>query len=609
MRLLFLPIAAALIIGSAYAATYYVSSTGSAAWPQCTNAATPCSLDSANQNAQAGDTVYLKGGSYSFTGQYAEALAPAHSGTAGNWITFMNAPGETPEFSGTAGQRQWGIFLEGNSYVRIKGIVFRTFSDSGLIRNNANHIEVAGCAFRDGGGISMVEACAGGSVYTCYVSHLWIHNNTFSRLAAGGGCSGGAISEGGDAVRIGYPSGTGTTQGLNHHISVEDNLMEYGGHAVMDHYGTELVVKNNIMHNEPWYPQNNGACGVNFPATGYTNPAYNGYYGHRNYQSSDDFARDATHNLIEGNRLGHAGVNPNNDGADNMDLASPKNIFRYNSMYGAMQDGLMFKYSASGGGANGGINNRVYSNTIYGNGKGYPFFETCTLNVCPTHLAGIQFYHPTTSGNVIKNNIVLGSRSYELSGHDILDNGVNTIADNFLTSDGDPKFVDPDLSQPTSRTLPDLRLQSSSPAIDGGTYLTQTANSGSDSRTLGVEDALYFQDGTWGSDLARGVTFFPDWIAVGSPDNIAEIKSIDYATGMITLASSISWSDGESVWLFKDSSGRQVLYGDAPDMGAYEFQDSCIDLPMLNGIVNQWLSGSIQINALMDSIRLWKAGC
>jgi len=49
------------------------------------------------------------------------------------------------------------------------------------------------------------------------------------------------------------------------------------------------------------------------------------------------------------------------------------------------------------------------------------------------------------------------------------------------------------------------------------------------------------------------------------------IASINYSTNTITLANAISRSDGNSVWLYKKSDGVRVLYGSAPDAGAYEF--------------------------------------
>jgi hypothetical protein len=121
-----------------------------------------------------------------------------------------------------------------------------------------------------------------------------------------------------------------------------------------------------------------------------------------------------------------------------------------------------------------------------------------------------------------------------------------------------------------SPVRPNLALRAGSGAIDRGTHLTRAKGAGTNSVTLVVDDALFFQDGTWGSALTRRVTLFPDRIAIGTVTHIAEIASIDYATNTITLASPTSWTDRAKVWLNRDSSGRGVLAGRAPDLGAHE---------------------------------------
>jgi hypothetical protein len=116
-----------------------------------------------------------------------------------------------------------------------------------------------------------------------------------------------------------------------------------------------------------------------------------------------------------------------------------------------------------------------------------------------------------------------------------------------------------------------LSLRATSGAIDEGTWLTKAWRTGSKSFALVVADAGYFQDGSAGSDLARGVTFFPDWVAIGSISNTAQIKLINYSTNTIYLASRVSWSNGDPVWLVRKSDGATVLAGSAPDLGAFEY--------------------------------------
>lgn len=85
---------------SSFAETYYVSPSGTASWGQCTNINTPCSAETGLVNAQAGDVVYFRGGTYKApvtqsTG-YTPAFRPSHSGVEGDPITFKAYPGETP---------------------------------------------------------------------------------------------------------------------------------------------------------------------------------------------------------------------------------------------------------------------------------------------------------------------------------------------------------------------------------------------------------------------------------------------------------------------------------------------------------------------------------
>jgi hypothetical protein len=62
-----------------------------------------------------------------------------------------------------------------------------------------------------------------------------------------------------------------------------------------------------------------------------------------------------------------------------------------------------------------------------------------------------------------------------------------------------------------------------------------------------------------------------DCIAVGTASNHVCVTKVNYATNTLTLASSISRSDGQGVYLYKKSDGVQVLTGSAPDMGAYPY--------------------------------------
>lgn len=582
---------------------YWVSPTGAAAsWAACQSAAplsgtAACSRSRANTSAVAGNMVYLRGGTYLLSSAFSIGLEPFNSGTAGNPITFSSAPGEEAIFEGgRCSECGWGLVLDKGvgtagvgvgTYLRITGITFHNVARWAQLSHYASYNEIDHNTFYSDDGLWTVAAfkissSCGGATGTCYSVHNWVHDNYFSRAKWGSGTAG-ACSEGSDLFVIGDGSPLPGDQYRNNYNTVERNYLEYAGHTTFDSYGNFTVFVNNVSHNEPWFTESQAGC--TFPNDEYTDLSYRGKYGHRVFQMSTqnpDATVDGNYNLIEGSRFGFGSPNAANDGADSLDLAARRVIVRYNNIYGAFNSGLMFKYGYSQAG-HPGTNNRVYNNTIYGNGKGNPFYETCTLSTCPEPLYGIRLYYSTLSkDNVMKNNIVYGSRRYELGGTDIQASSVNTVTNNWLTSDGNPLFVNPDMTDPTSQDListahgytatpiPNFALQGASPAIDGGTYLTQAVGAGVSSTTLVVDDAMYFQDGTWGSDLARGVTFFPDWIAIGTVGNTVRISAIDYATNTITLASSKSWANGAPIWLYKKSDGAVVLRGPAPDYGASE---------------------------------------
>ena len=103
---------------------------------------------------------------------------------------------------------------------------------------------------------------------------------------------------------------------------------------------------------------------------------------------------------------------------------------------------------------------------------------------------------------------------------------------------GDPLFVNASTTPPadkTDSTLPNLDVQSGSPAIDAGGALTTTVEDSGSATSLVVSDAGYFQDGTW----APPGTIDADWIAVGNVNSVIQISSINYSTNTIILTNSI----------------------------------------------------------------------
>lgn len=191
--------------------------------------------------------------------------------------------------------------------------------------------------------------------------------------------------------------------------------------------------------------------------------------------------------------------------------------------------------------------------------------------------AGINdlYYFPGSPGNLSPYYVDSSSNSGFTAGSNLAycagscsfknrTNGGTFTADATGNQVANPNFV--------NYATNDFHLQLGSPAIGAGTNLTTAVGSGSSSTALTVADASFFQDGS----SITGVQ--ADWIRIGSSTTV-QISSINYSTNVITLASAQTWSNGNSIYLYKNSSGTIVLLSTNPDIGAYQYGDTAPDAP------------------------------
>lgn len=499
-------------ISSILAADYYVSPTGSATWSQCTNINTPCSLDTANSNAQAGDTVHLRAGTYK------TYIAPGKSGKSDfDRITYTSYNNEQVKIRDT----RYAIHIDGRSYISVNGIDFHNCQQF-LIIKNGHHNDIGHCIFDQ----NKIESTWMGSWVHDSSTYNRIHDCTFSRF--------GWVSNDDDKgaiLDIGYD--TSTTDATNYNI-VENNVFFYGGHHILHICGKNNVVRENYLHNEEWMTcSRTGGC------------------GNRNAMTIGPMADQ---NLFEDNRFAFAGIPPDDNGANGLVVRSPHNIVRRNMCYANGAAGIGFASMT----VSNPIDNYIYSNTIYHNG----------YNSYVDHFwtGGISFGNwgnGPMPGNIVVNNILHDNyNSKSITGYG--DAGPQIIFNNWM-DEGDPGFMDDKIpTDTTDPTLPDFRLKSDSPCIDKGVFLTNITSASGAGTTFTVDDAGFFYDG-WGIPNEVG-----DMIQLEGQANTSRIISIDYGQNSITVDRTLSWTQDQ---------GLSLAYsGSSPDLGAFEFQSTSVDV-------------------------------
>lgn len=494
---------------------YYVATNGTDN-PSC-SANSPCAtFEHAADLMGPGDTLYVRAGTYN------EVLDPPSSGGgAGSMITYSSYPGESVTISDVTDP----VRISGKSWIRIRGFHFTNIDDFGYIVSGS-HNEIANCVF----GPMRNYVSYQGFAIKDDSDYNWVHHCTFSKY--------GYFSDDddfGDIVVIKGDSDSSSSFNL-----IEDNTMFHGGHEVIRIVSSENVVRRNYFHNEDWYSTSQDT------------------YGGRNMEIADHrpSSSGGEQNLIEGNRFGRTGDPSDSEHSAGIQVASPRNVIRYNAFYGTFGPGVkLATWQSEDCNADG---NHVYNNTFFHNGytdSSGNWYNYATLFMETDELI---------EDSVVKNNIywqnegAIGHVSNQRSDASLAAD--NTVAHNMTAN---PSFMgataNPSLFNETN---PDLRLNPASAAVDAGASLTVTADSGSNSTSVRVSDSRYFQDGFSGMVEA-------DWIKIGLAAPV-QIISINHATGTITLAESRTWSSGEGVFLYKNSSGEVVLVGAAPDFGAYE---------------------------------------
>jgi hypothetical protein len=130
-----------------------------------------------------------------------------------------------------------------------------------------------------------------------------------------------------------------------------------------------------------------------------------------------------------------------------------------------------------------------------------------------------------------------------------------------------------------SGAIKDYHLRAGSTLIDSGAPLTQVAAVTNATELVLDDTRFFYSEAADFRDNAPWIGIQLDHICIG-PDatNVAAfgtecvaLTEIDDASGTVQLASPVTTRPGEFVWLYRDSFGRRVVQGAAPDLGAAEF--------------------------------------
>ncbi len=423
------------------AGTYYVSPIGTATWVNCEgvtalNGNNYCSLAIANINAVAGDTIYLRGGTYT---NQVRAIEPHHSGTSeDNRITYSNYSGETVLITASG----YGIYINQRSYITINGINFFALQRNMGIFSGSYNI-ISHCNFNERSTLAIWTGSAKISSNSRYNKVL---NCTFTRWARGE-----FADHKGTLLDIGNDLIPGDDSS---HNLVENCVFAYGGHHTLGVYAQYNVIRNNYIHNESW----------NFEG----------------YRGAISAGKNAGKCLYEGNRFGFSKT-------DGIAVRSHNNIFRFNLFYHNGRGGIqLVSYPLKGYLAD---ENHIYNNVFYSNGHQatYSGFQG------GMYFANWKMLSPKRS--VVKNNIFFNNRAGAITYDGPIDPQI--IISNWEQNSVDPGFVDLTGTSPDVPTLPDLHLKVDSFAKDQGAWLTTISSPKANGNTFTVDDPWYFMDG-WG---------------------------------------------------------------------------------------------------------------
>lgn len=456
-------------------------------------------IGKANATVEAGQTVYIKEGHYTDAG-----ISPAVTGTAANPITYQAFEDDVVVIE----EVTLGIDMNDKNFVTISGIQFTNVDGFYRILGGTNNT-ITNCTFKYmrtlgqwGGGV--FEESSQSNLVTHSWFEKWGQQDTEDE---------GSLLDFGDEA---------DATDFTWYNRVEFCTLIHGGHDLINLRSGHNIIRSNYLRNDASSFMNDlGNRGI----ISHTSSALGGW------------------NLIEGNRIAWSA--PSVDSPENnagINLRTDNNIVRGNLLYENSGAGISID---SGNADSIGSTNAIYHNVFYRNG----LLGTDNAHVILQNW-GSGF---VIVSNAFKNNIFRSADNiFDVSGTGVSINN-QFVAGNLES--GDPLFEDVTTSYDSEdQNLPDLSLQSGSPARDAGVFLCAITSASGSGTSFVVDNPHYFQDG-WG-----GIT--ADSIQLEGQTTTVLITDIDYETRTITFTPSLTWTQGDGVAL--------PFNGIAPDQGAFE---------------------------------------
>lgn len=210
-----------MMCSASWAATYYIDGTNGDDTKSGSQSAPWKTIGKANSTLKAGDTVYIKKGTYKQT------IRPSRSGEKGSYITYARYGSEDVVIRDVYD----GVNLEDRSYVVIDGLRIEAVSNYWVNMRDGSKSTyniIKNCIMKNAGGYGGVYLKTG-------ANYNKLQNNIFISTCPSG------------------PNDLVVSRG-NHHNLFEGNEFRYGHHMGLDIAagGSHHIVRNNTIYN-PWH--------------------------------------------------------------------------------------------------------------------------------------------------------------------------------------------------------------------------------------------------------------------------------------------------------------------------------------------------------------------